>query len=91
MNTSNPGLEGIAESVGIATTADSIITIFQNEEDQELGVVRFGMIKNRFGMRGMAQTMRIDYSTLTITQSDDDTEFIDGDDDEISLLEKLAS
>jgi hypothetical protein len=39
----------------------------------------------------MIQTMRIDYSTLTITQSDDDTEFIDGDDDEISLLEKLTN
>jgi len=90
-NVSNPGMEGIAESVGVAHVSDDITTIFQNEEDQELGVVRFGKAKNRFGMRGMVQTMRIDYSTLTITQSDDDTEFIDGDDDEISLLEKLAS
>ncbi len=88
---SAPGMEHLAESIGIAATADDITTIFQNEEDQELGVVRFGKAKNRFGMRGMVQTMRIDYSTLTITQSDDDTEFIDGDDDEISLLEKLAS
>ena len=86
-----PGMEHLAESIAIAATADDITTIFQNEEDQELGVVRFGKVKNRFGMRGMVQTMRIDYSTLTIAQSDEDMEVMDGDDDEISLLEKLAS
>jgi hypothetical protein len=42
-------------------------------------------------MRGMIQTMRIDYSTLTISQTDEECEIIDGDDDEISLLEKLAN
>lgn len=88
----SPGMEHMAESLGIAATADDITTIFQNEEDQELGVVRFGKAKNRFGMRGMVQTMRIDYSTLTITQSDEECEFDDSDDDdEISLLEKLSA
>jgi len=31
-----------------------------------------GMMKNRYGMRGHTQAMRIDYSTLTISQSEDD-------------------
>jgi hypothetical protein len=70
-------------------TADVIVSIFQNEEDQELGVIRLGMMKNRFGPRGMVQTMRIDYPTLTVHQSDEDDEEIMSD-DELSLLEKFS-
>ena len=48
-DTNNPGMDGISESLGVAMTSDMIVSIFQNEEDQELGVVRLGMMKNRFG------------------------------------------
>jgi replicative DNA helicase len=89
-NTSNPGLDSLAESLGIAMVADVILSIFQNEEDLEMGVIRLGMIKNRFGMRGMTQAMRIAYATLTIYQSDDDEEEID-DENNLSLLETLAN
>ena len=85
----NPDMSGIAESLGIAMTADVMVSIFQNEEDQELGVIRFGMMKNRFGMRGMVQTMRIDYSTLTVNQNEDDEEEM-MDEDELNLLASLA-
>jgi hypothetical protein len=71
-------------------TADVIASIFQNEEDQEMAVIRLGMMKNRFGPRGMTQAMRIDYSTLSIYQSEDDDEEI-MDNDELSLLEKLSN
>jgi replicative DNA helicase len=84
-----PGLNSVSESISISTTADVLISIFQNEEDQELGVIRLGMMKNRFGPRGMVQAMRIDYSTLSIYQSEDDEEEIMND-DELSLLEKLS-
>jgi hypothetical protein len=53
-------------------------------------VIRLGMMKNRFGPRGMVQAMRIDYSTLSIYQSEDDEEEI-MDDDELDLLQKLSS
>jgi replicative DNA helicase len=89
VNTSNPDMSGVAESLAIVMTADVIVSIFQNEEDQEMGVIRLGMMKNRFGMRGMVQTMRIDYQTLTVFQSDEDAELMD--DEELTLLEKLAS
>lgn len=70
-NMDNPDLSTISESIGLAATADAMISIFQNEEDRELGIIRLGMMKNRFGLKGQTQAMRIDYSTLTITQADD--------------------
>lgn len=85
----NPGMEGIAESLGVAATADVILSIFQSEEDQELGLIKLGMMKNRFGPRGMVQAMRIDYQTLGISQSDEDEEIFG--EEEMTLLEKLAN
>ncbi len=87
-NTNNPGMEGLSESIGLAATADMILSIFQNEEDQEMNIIRLGMMKNRFGPRGMVQPMRIDYSTLTIEQSDEEDFHQESDS---SLLEKLAN
>ena len=67
----NPDLATISESIGLAATADVIMSIFQNAEDRDLGIIRLGMMKNRYGPRGMTQPMRINYSTLTIEQADD--------------------
>lgn len=103
-NTDNPGMEGLSESIGLAATADVILSIYQNPEDQELGLIRMGMMKNRYGPRGMVQAMEIDYSTLSISQSNQESEMIDYDEDNInvrtdrnnnirdlSLLEKFAN
>jgi replicative DNA helicase len=84
----NPGMEGIAESIGVAATADVILSIFQTDEDQEMGIIKLGMIKNRYGPRGMIQPMIIDYSTLTINQSDENEETMG--DSELGLLEMLS-
>lgn len=88
-NTNNPGMEGLSESIGVAATADVILSIFQNDEDQELNIIRLGMMKNRFGPRGMVQTMKIDYPTLTIMQTDEEEQSFDNSD--TSLLEKFAN
>lgn len=85
----NPGMEGIAESIGVAATSDVILSIFQTEEDMEMGLIKLGMIKNRFGPRGMVQAMKILYDTLTIMQSNEEEEILD--DDEMNALEKYAS
>jgi hypothetical protein len=85
---SAPGMEHIAESIGVASTSDVILSIFQTDEDMEMGLIRLGMIKNRFGPRGMVQPMRIDYNTLTITQSEEEEEIMN--DDDLSVLERLA-
>jgi len=71
-HTENPDMTTISESIGLCATADCITSIFQNDEDRELGVIRLGMMKNRYGARGTTQAMRIDYSTLSILQSDED-------------------
>jgi replicative DNA helicase len=87
-NTDNPDLATISESVGLAATADVIVSIFQNEEDRDLGIIRLGMMKNRYGPRGHTQPMRIDYSTLTITQAESDS--ISSDDQTLNTLQFLA-
>ena len=69
-NTNSPGLETIGESIGLAATADVIVSIYQDEEDKELGVVKLGMMKNRFGMNHGSTAMKLDYSTLTVTEDD---------------------
>jgi replicative DNA helicase len=76
-NEINPGLDTIGESIGLAATADCILSIWQEEEDAELGIIKLGMMKNRFGANFGHVTMRIDYSTLTLTQ---DETFDVGDD-----------
>ena len=78
MGVANPGMETISESYATGCTSDAMVSIFQSDEDREMGIIRFGMMKNRFGPRGMQQPMRIDYKTLSIEQSDCD---IIGDDD----------
>lgn len=69
-NIDNPGLETISESIGLATTSDAIISIWQKEEDKELGIINIGMTKNRFGPNFGSIALKIDYNTLQITEDD---------------------
>jgi hypothetical protein len=83
----NPGMDGIAESIGVAATADVILSIFQSEEDQEMSLIKLGMMKNRYGPRGMVQAMMIDYLTLSILQANEGEELM-GEED-LNILERL--
>jgi len=73
---SDPGMETISESSGLAMTADVIMSIWQEPTDRELGVIKMGMMKNRFGQNFGQCILRIDYSTLTLTEDEhvNDTE-----------------
>jgi replicative DNA helicase len=86
----NPELATISESIGLAATADCICSIYQNEEDREMEIIRLGMMKNRYGPRGTTQAMRIDYPTLSIEQADD-VDLEDFEDDTFSTLAGLAN
>jgi hypothetical protein len=88
-NQSDPGMETISESIGLAATADVIVSIYQNEEDRELGIIRLGMMKNRYGPRGHTQAMRIDYTTLTITQAEESAQ--ESSDSTYNMLQSLGS
>jgi hypothetical protein len=46
------------------------------------------MMKNRYGPRGHTQPMRIDYSTLTITQAESDA--ISSEDTTFNTLQLLS-
>lgn len=90
-NSSNPGMEGLSESIGVAATADVILSIFQNEEDPELGIIRLGMMKNRYGPRGMSIEMLIDYLTLSITQADgEESSLPQPQQEEMNILEQFS-
>jgi len=65
-----PGMDTISESVGLAATADCIFSIWQEDEDRDLGRIQVGLMKNRFGPNFGFQTMRIDYATLTLDEDE---------------------
>ena len=69
INEQNPGVENISESFGLAATADCIMNIWQDEGDVDLGVIRMGMVKNRYGQNFGTCTMAIDYTTLSLSQT----------------------
>jgi replicative DNA helicase len=80
----NPGLDTISESIGMAATADCIFSIFQDDEDKELGIVKMGMMKNRYGANYGYTALRLNYDTLTI--SEDETLNVDDEGSEMSDL-----
>jgi len=68
-NEINPGLDTVGESYGLAATADAIFSIWREEEDIEMGVLKLGVMKNRFGENFGSVIMEINYDTLTLKQA----------------------
>jgi replicative DNA helicase len=71
-NTSSPGMEGIAESIGLAATCDVICSLWQEDEDRELGIINMGMQKNRFGPNFGQGAFKCNYDTLTLKETNKD-------------------
>jgi replicative DNA helicase len=71
-NTSSPGMEGIADSIGIASTADLICSLWREEEDIELGIINMGLQKNRFGPNFGSAAFKCNYNTLTLKETNKD-------------------
>ena len=72
-NESNPSLDTVSESIGLAATADCIFGIWQEDEDRELGIIHLGVMKNRFGVNFGSCNMQVNYSTLTIEELAEET------------------
>ena len=85
-----PSLDTVSESLGVAFTADVVWSIYQEEGDQELGVIKVGGIKNRVGPKHGATAMRIDYNTLSLSEEKNYIGLAnnDGDLDEMSSMER---
>lgn len=71
-NTSSPGMEGIADSIGLAATADLICSLWREEEDIELGIINMGLQKNRFGPNFGSAAFKCNYNTLTLKETNKD-------------------
>jgi replicative DNA helicase len=78
-NTASPGMEGISESIGLAATCDVICSLWQEEEDRELGIINMGMQKNRFGPNFGNAAFKCNYNTLTLKETNSDYFESDGD------------
>lgn len=84
----DPGMDTISESVGLAATADCIFSIWQEDEDRDLGRIQLGVMKNRFGPNFGYQTMRINYPTLTLEEDESGNETV-ASQEATSLLEEF--
>ena len=65
---SEPGLTSLSESYALGATADFIASAWQGEGDNEAGILRESILKNRFGRNLGTNAFKIDYSTLTISE-----------------------
>jgi hypothetical protein len=83
----------VSESIGLAATADAVFSLWQEEEDSELGVMRMGIMKNRFGENYGNIAMRIDYTTLTVSEDPDIDASFNSDMDDLasSTLDLLSN
>lgn len=64
------GMENISESISIAQTADVILSLFSNDGDKELGILRSEVLKNRLGGRiGEHLLFEIDYNNLRLSET----------------------
>lgn len=68
----NPGLDSLSESVGVAATADFIMGLWQDDEDIEFQTIHAGIMKNRFGRAVGSNRFAIDYTTLTLSEFDEE-------------------
>ena len=82
-------MHNVSESMGLPATADAMFGITQSEEDKELGIIRLGMIKNRFGPNFGKTALRIDFNTLSIYE-DEAVNQIESTVETYSALEKFS-
>ena len=68
MNQSNPGLETLSESMGLGMTADCVIGLWREKEDEELGRIRMNIQKNRQGPNFGKACFAIDFSTMRMRE-----------------------
>ena len=85
-----PSLTGISESIGLAATADFICGVYQEEDDAENGIIRFSLMKNRFGQNFGKSAFAIDYSTLTINEDESLNSLTSESEDTRNTLEELC-
>lgn len=70
---SEPSIENVSESMGIAHVTDLFMALYQLEGDREAGIMRMMSLKNRLaGVVGKSLTFDVDYNNLIISDNYDD-------------------
>lgn len=88
VNNTESDMTTVSESMGLPATADAMFDISQTEEDKELGIVRLGMMKNRFGSNFGKVALRVDWNTLDIYE-DSSVNAVESTLETYSALEKF--
>lgn len=88
VNNTESDMTTVSESMGLPATADAMFDISQTEEDKELGIVRLGMMKNRFGPNFGKVALRVDWNTLDIYE-DSSVNAVESTIETYSALEKF--
>lgn len=74
VDAAEPGVEAVSESMGLPATCDVMVSLWQDDEDAELGVIKKSLMKNRFGPNFGTCVMRVNYPTLTVSEDDHTSE-----------------
>ena len=90
MGDTNPELDKTGESIAIPQTADAVFSLWQTEAEKELGILNFGIRKNRFGVNFGKRAFKIDYDTLAIDEMEDVFSNTDDMQKTESMLENLS-
>lgn len=84
-----PKLDNTSESMGIAHTADFIVSIWRTEDDVETNTLRMGVIKNRIGENFGTQLFELNTDYLRLIEVDEIYEE-DKEDMNMQLKEQLS-
>lgn len=84
-----PDMKFAAGGTGNNVTADLLVGISRTDEDVEMGLIRFNIMKNRNGPANISKCMKIDMDTLDITE-DDTLDQIEEHKETYSMFEDLS-
>lgn len=65
-----PDMKYFAESIAICAEADLIISLYRQEEDLSMGIMRAAILKSRLGAKGMTVPLRFNIENLRFEDAD---------------------
>jgi len=87
-----PELSNLSESINIAATCDFIFGVYKKSSEKSLPVIRFKMLKNRWGANYGEYAFKVDTTTLALIEDDEfnNTMCTIEDSEEEESLEELS-
>lgn len=84
-NTNEIGMQDLSDSIGIAQTADIIITLLRPKEMESENIMILNVAKSRFSKQGQSMTVGVDYNFMRLVDLDDNETEIKKDTNTCSL------